>query len=194
MERGKNSRNKKKAKARNALILYADESSFKLLPNLIKSYFPKGSIPIMEFKLIRKALNVISAISSCGQLIYKIRPSGFLGVHMADFLRQILKSFHRRNIILIWDGASAHRSMEVKELLRTLEPNRLELYQIPSHSPELNPDEQVWKYLKAESTLRNLACKSFKELREHLVREIENLKHDPLRIKKMFRHPNCAFY
>lgn len=148
----------------------------------------------MEFKLIRKSLNVISAISPCGQLVYKIRPSGFLGVHMADFLRQILKSFHCRNIILIWDGATTHRSKEVKELLRTLPPNRLELYQLPSHSPELNPDEQVWKFLKAESTLRNLACKSFKELRVHLVREIENLKNTPERIRKMFRHPHCAFY
>ena len=176
------------------MILYADESSFKLLPNLIKSYFPKGSKPIMEYKLIRKSLNVISAISSCGQLVYKIRNSGFLGIHMADFLRQVLKSFHCRNIILIWDGATTHRSKEVKALLRTLQPGRLDLYQIPAHSPELNPDEQVWKYLKADSSLRNLACKSFKELREHLVREIENLKNDPLRIKKMFRHPDCAFY
>lgn len=164
------------------------------MPNLIKSYFPKGSKPILKHKLLRKALNVISAISPCGQLIYHIRTSGYSGIHMADFLRKILKSFHKRKIILIWDGATTHRAKEVKALLRTLETNRLELYQIPSHSPELNPDEQVWKYLKAESSLRNLACKTFKELRKYLVMELENLKNDPERIKKMFQHPDCAFY
>lgn len=113
---------------------------------------------------------------------------------MADFLRKILKTFARRKIILIWDGATTHSAKEVKELLRILQPGRLELYKQPAHSPELNPDEQVWKYLKAESTLRNLACKTFKELQEHLIREIKQLENNPDRIIKMFHHPECGFY
>ena len=137
---------------------------------------------------------MISAISTCGKFIYHLRNSGFQGIHMADFLRKILKTFPRRKIILVWDGATAHSSKEVKELLAMLQPGRLELYKQPAHSPELNPDEQVWKYLKAESTLRNLACKSFKELRGHLIREIEQLENNPDRIVKMFHHPECGFY
>lgn len=148
----------------------------------------------MQQQLIRKALNVISAVSPCGKLVYHLRNSSFQGIHMADFLRKILKTFPRRKIILVWDGASAHSSKEVKELLCILQPGRLELYKQPAHSPELNPDEQVWKYLKAESTLRNLACKNFKELRGHLIREIKHLENTPERIIKMFQHPECGFH
>lgn len=176
------------------MIFYVDESSFKLLANLVKSYFRKGKQAILNYKLVRKALNVISGISPCGKLVYHLRNSSFLGVHMADFLRKILKTFPRRKIIVIWDGATNHSSQEVKDLLSTLQPGKLELYKQPAHSPELNVDEQVWKFLKAESSLRNLACKSFKELRQKLLEEIENLKNNPERIIKMFQHPECGFY
>lgn len=141
-----------------------------------------------------KALNVISAISPQGELIYSIRTSRYLGVHIADFLRKLRKAFPRRKLIVIWDRVPTHFSQEVKELLRQLEPEKLELYLLPAHSPELNPDEQVWKHLKTEISLRNLACKTFKELREKLTLYIEKLKNNPERIKKMFRHPDCAFY
>lgn len=171
-----------------------DESSFTLFPNLVKSYFPKGVPAVMKRFLRFKALNVISAISPQGELIYSIRTSRYLGVHMADFLRKLRKAFPRRKLIVIWDRVPTHFSQEVKELLRQLEPEKLELYLLPAHSPELNPDEQVWKHLKTETGLRNLACKTFKELREKLTLYIEKLKNNPERIKKMFRHPDCAFY
>lgn len=176
------------------MIFYVDESSFKLLPNVVRSYFRKGTKAILEHKFVRKALNVISGVSPCGKLVYHLRNSAFKGVHMADFLRKIMKTFPYRKIIVIWDGATAHSAQQVKDFLRTLQPGRLELYKQPAHSPELNPDEQVWKYLKVESNLRNHACKSFKELREKLIQEIEDLKNDPERIEKMFHHPECAFY
>ena len=176
------------------MIFFVDESSFSLFPNLVKSYFRKGKPAIIKRFLRFKALNVISAISPEGKLIYHIRNSRYLGVHMADFLRKIRKAFPRRKLIIIWDRATTHYGEEVKELLRQLEPDQLELYMLPAHSPELNPDEQVWKHLKQETNLRNLACKTFKELREKLVDNVENLKNNPNRIIKMFFHPDCGFY
>ena len=194
MENCNYSRNKKKAKERNAIVLFVDESSFSLFPNLVKSYFLKGTPAIMKRFLRFKALNVISAISPEGELVYSIRTSRFLGVHMADFLRKLRKSFPRKKLLVIWDRVPTHFGEEVKELLNQLELEKLELFLLPAHSPELNPDEQVWKHLKTETGLRNLACKTFKELKEILVQYIEELKNNPERIKKMFRHPDCAFY
>ena len=155
MENGKNSKIKKKPYN---LIFFVDESSFSLFPNLVKSYFRKGKPAIIKRFLRFKALNVISAISPEGKLIYHIRNSRYLGVHMADFLRKIRKAFPRRKLIIIWDRATTHYGEEVKELLRQLEPDQLELY-FPAHSPELNPDEQVWKHLKQETICEILLVK-----------------------------------
>ena len=194
MENRKDSRDKKKAIERNALIFFVDESSFSLFPNLVKSYFRKG-IPAYIKRFLRfKALNVISGISPQGEFVYHIRNSRFLGVHMADFLRKLRKAFPNRKLIVIWDRVPTHYAEEVKELLRQLETEKLELYMLPAHSPELNVDEQVWKHLKQETGLRNLACKTFKELKEKIIQYAENLKNNPQRIIQMFQHPECHFY
>ncbi|MGB0931972.1 MAG: IS630 family transposase [Chitinophagales bacterium] len=184
---------KKKAKERNALVYFVDESTFKLFPNLVRSYFPKGIKAFIKRFLRFKGLNVISAISPEGKLVYHIRNSRFQGRHMADFLRKLRKANPRRKLIVVWDRATAHFSKEVKALLTTLDRDRLDLYLLPAHSPELNPDEQVWKHLKRETGLRNLACKSFKELKEKLVGYIKDLANNKERIKQMFKHPDCAF-
>jgi len=176
------------------LIFFVDESSFSLFPNLVKSYFRKG-VPAYIKRFLRfKSLNMISGISPQGEFVYHIRNSGFKGVHMADFLRKLKKTYPRRKLIVIWDRAPNHSAEEVKELLSQLETDWLELYMLPAHSPELNVDEQVWKYLKQETGLRNLACKTFKELREKIIQYAEELKNNPERIIKMFQHPECGFY
>jgi len=176
------------------LIFFVDESSFHLFPTLVKSYFRKG-VPAYIKRFLRfKSLNMISGISPQGQLVYHIRNSRFLGVHMADFLRKLRKTYPWRKLIVIWDRSRLHYAEEVKELLKQLKPGLLELYMLPAHSPELNVDEQVWKFLKKETGLRNLACKTFKELKEKVIQYAEELKNNPNRILKMFQHPECGFY
>ena len=64
----------------------------------------------------------------------------------------------RRKIILVWDGAKIHFAQTVKDYLSTLRPNKLTLVKLPTHGPELNPDEQVWAYLKCESDWRKSRC------------------------------------
>lgn len=67
-------------------------------------------------------------------------------------------------IYLIWDGATLHFTEKVKVLLRSLQLGRLTLLKLPAHSPELNPDEQVWTYLKQESDLKNFVVKTLQNL------------------------------
>lgn len=45
--------------------------------------------------------------------------------------------------VVIWDGAAFHRSQHL------LVPHNIRLWQLPSYSPELNPIENLWHYLKS---------------------------------------------
>ena len=54
-------------------------------------------------------------------------------------------------ILLIWDNASFHTHREVRTWL-TDNPGVVELMNVPTYCPELNPQEHVWKAMK-----RNLA-------------------------------------
>jgi transposase len=47
-------------------------------------------------------------------------------------------------VFLIVDGATAHTANVVKEYVASTD-GRLSLFFLPLYSPELNPDEWVWK-------------------------------------------------
>ena len=68
--------------------------------------------------------------------------------------------------MVIWDGASIHRSRAVKDLLASAAGTRLWLERLPTAAPELNPIEGVWHLLKDE--LKNLACLDLSDLRHEL--------------------------
>ena len=46
------------------------------------------------------------------------------------------------HVVLVWDGAGYH----VTKTLRV--PGNLSVVQLPSYSPELNPVERLWLYLR----------------------------------------------
>ena len=48
---------------------------------------------------------------------------------------------------MILDNVSFHKSQIVKDYVASLE-GRLKLFFLPGYSPELNPDEWVWKNVK----------------------------------------------
>ena len=72
-----------------------------------------------------------------------------------------------REVVVIWDGASWHRAKIVQQTAAEL---GITLVALPGYSPDLNPIEGLWKWMREEvtqhhchDTLRDLfdACKSF---------------------------------
>ncbi len=45
--------------------------------------------------------------------------------------------------VMIWDGAGFHRSQQLRV------PDNITLLALPAYSPELNPIENLWHYLKS---------------------------------------------
>ena len=140
---------------------------------------------------IHASVSIISAISAEGDLCYKTRTQAFTSSAIVLFLKYFLKKYPRRKLILIWDGAGIHRSQAVKDFLTTT--NRLQLYRIPPYSPELNPDEMVWKQLK-KVEMKNKFCKSLRELRKEVEEGLNNINAQPKIINSFFRKTSIAYY
>ncbi len=136
-------------------------------------------------------LSLISAIGEQGKLIYHVRQGTFNGNAIVRFLKFLLKG-KKKNIVLIWDGASVHNCKEVKSFLDTLKHNRLTLVRLPAYSPELNPDEWVWNYLK-NVQLKNTCAPNLKELRKLATQKLDQMTQMPNLIKSFFKHPDVAF-
>jgi len=63
-----------------------------------------------------------------------------------EFLGRLIKGVDHP-IYLILDGHPVHTSKKVKDYVTNLE-GKLVLFFLPGYSPELNPDEHVWGYVK----------------------------------------------
>ncbi len=70
-------------------------------------------------------------------------------------------------VVIIWDGAPWHKAHRVQETVTALE---WMLVRLPAYSPDLNPIEGLWKWMRSEvtrnhchATMRDLfdACKAF---------------------------------
>jgi len=81
-----------------------------------------------------------------------------------QFLHQLQRRFtgETRQIVLIWDGASYHRSLKVRTLANQL---GFTILSLPAYSPDLNPIEGLWKWMREEvtqhychATLDDLRC------------------------------------
>ncbi|WP_075260285.1 transposase [Holospora undulata] len=62
--------------------------------------------------------------------------------HMNVFLSKCVNKYPSNKIALIMDEARLHKSKTFKI------PDNITIFYLPSYSPELNPVEKLWLYIK----------------------------------------------
>jgi transposase len=101
------------------------------------------------------------------------------------FLRQLMVGAQYPTILVI-DGHSIHKSNLVKAYVEET-AGLLEL----AYLPQLNPDEQVWKHVKAEIAKKPIANKfDFRLAVDAALLRLQSMKET---IAAFFRHPECGF-
>lgn len=66
------------------------------------------------------------------------------------FLKQ-LREKYTGLLIVIWDNSPAHRGEVMRTYFKT--PNlQLRLIDLPAYSPDFNPDEAIWEWVREEVT------------------------------------------
>jgi len=166
-----------------------DESGFRPLPSVVRTWAAKGQTPILREWLTWDHLSVISGITPTGELYISIQDHAFKGPDIVCFLQQLLDQIPGP-LLVVWDGLPTHRSRVVKEFLTDGAAPRLWLEQLPAYAPELNPDEGVWNYLKRVE-LRNVVCHDLDRLHSEVDRAAEALKQKPEVIRGFVKEPGC---
>jgi transposase len=135
----------------NAHLVFLDESGFLLIPNVRRTWAPRGQTPILRHRYRRDKISAISAVTVSparhrAGLYIHFHPHNISHVEVAVFLRALLRHL-RRQVIVLWDGGPIHKGPDVRALLHRYP--RLHVERFPGYAPELNPDEFVWTHLKA---------------------------------------------
>lgn len=154
----------------------------------MRTWAPVGETPILRCKLTHDHYSVISAITPTGELYLDMQTEAYDSAAIITFLEQLLAQIEGK-LLIIWDGATIHRSQAVKAFLAAGATERIWLERLPGYAPDLNPDEGIWHYLK-HVELKNICCKDFGQLRYELSAAVKRLSAKPEIIMACFTSLN----
>ena len=138
----------------------------------------------------RTSVNMISAVSPRGALKFDVFVGGCNGTVFVEFLKKLMHDAPGP-VFLILDNVSFHKAQIVKDYVASL-GGRLKLFFLPGYSPELNPDEWVWKNVKHDDIKRR-GIQRGSELFGIATRALERLQRLPETIRGFFRDPALAY-
>ena len=150
-----------------------DETGKRLESNNFYSWGPKGKPKQIERNGVKQGLNIIGTteILNHFQFLYISYEKGtetntnIASEQVISFLQKILEYDFTRGIektFIILDNAGFHRSKAVRKFAKA-HKERLYLIFQPKYSPNLNPQENMWNWLKKYLSSTN-AFKSIQEL------------------------------
>ncbi|WP_410542987.1 IS630-like element ISWpi10 family transposase [Wolbachia endosymbiont of Tetranychus urticae] len=128
--------------------VFFDESRFGTHSKIGHGWFKKGVRTQVKMKIGRQNFYIYSAVNPrSGKKISLLAP--YVNTNcMNIFLEQMSKDLGTKKAFLVMDCAGWHRSKSLK-----IQKNITIIY-LPPYSPELNPVERLWQYIK-HNTLRN---------------------------------------
>ena len=100
------------------------------------------------------------------------------------FLRQ-LRANHTEPLIVIWDNGPAHGGDAIRAYLATPDV-RLRLVRLPAYSPDFNPDEDIWGWIREEVTA-NTCVGTTAKVREHVSQFFHDLADRTDEVKRRCR-------
>jgi len=181
----------RQARARDAHLVFPDESCFQLTPTVRRTLAPRGQTPVLRCWDRRDKISAISAITLSPRrhlpgLYFWLLPDkeNFHGEEVVAFLKQLRQQLRRFTVV--WDRNQIHSRSRVVQAYLARHPEVV-VEDFPGYAPELNPDEMVWGWTKY-GRLANYAAADLQSLRERIEAELEDLQQHPYDLLEFVEH------
>jgi transposase len=138
-----------RAKRESAEIHWGDEMGLRSDHQSGTSYSPKGKTPVIPGTGQRFSCNMISTVTNRGTLAFMVFTESFTAPLMVRFLKRLVRHAGRK-VFLIVDGHPVHKSAKVRRFVAA-RAGSIEVFLLPSYSPDLNPDEFLNNDVKANA-------------------------------------------
>ena len=179
-----------RAKQDKGEIHWGDETGLQTGANVEKGYSPKGKTPVVRQTAKRERVNMISSITNQGQVRFMFYRDNMNSTRLIEFMRRLTKDAGRK-VFLILDNLKVHHGKVVMDWLEE-NKEKIEVFYLPSYSPELNPDEYLNNSLKGRVHSGERA-NTAKQLESKARKHMRNLQNNRHKVKKFFEHP-CISY
>ena len=157
-------------------ILFFDESRFGTHSKISYGWYERGTRPQIPFKIGYQNFYLYSAVNINDGSNFSLILPNVDTEHMNVFLSELVKEHPYDKIALIMDGAGWHKSKTLRI------PDNVTIFYLPPYSPELNPVERLWLYIKNNilsnkiyetlEALEAVLCEFMRELKNIIVKSI----------------------
>ena len=173
------------AKVEGAEIHWGDETGLRSDDVRGRSYAPQGQTPVVRVNNKRHGLSVISTVTNKGTMRWKIFDGALNSDILIDFMKRLVRDAGRK-VYLILDNLRVHHSKPVKAWLAE-HKHEIEVFYLPSYSPELNPDEMANADLK-QAVTKLAPARTKLQLVKAASKHLRSVQRQPERIKRYFEH------
>ena len=179
------------AQREKADIYFGDAAHMRSDHHAGRTWGKKGETPVVLSTGARYRMSLISAVTSRGHMRFMIKETGGVNADVfIEFLRRLLIGSKNR-IFIIVDRGPAHVAKKTKAFVASL-GGRLRLFYLPPYSPDKNPDELVWKHLKAD-TVGRTSITSFDDFKDKVRSSMLSLQRSPAKIRGFFQKPSLQY-
>jgi transposase len=170
------------------VFLAGDEAGLYLQATTCYVWSPTGQTPIIRADPGRAKTNFYGSLNlQTGQEI-AMRSDLMNADVSAQHLEMILEAHPDVPVILFWDRAPWHRGKAIDQVL-TDNP-RLEIIFFPTASPDLNPQEHVWKTVRKEVSHNHLEAK-LPQLADRFLNKLDSSSFRCSFLEKYGYSPSC---
>lgn len=150
------------------LVFFFDEARFGLQPQIARQWALRGKSLSAPIKTGYSNFYLYAAVDPKGGECFILELPRVDTEIVNIFLQELSETYSDKRILLIWDQAGYHRSKDLQI------PANIVIESLPPYSPELNPAERLWRWLRRHAC-RNRLFKSLDEQAEALTQTIRNL-------------------
>lgn len=180
----------RRAKAEGAEIHWGDETALVNTDVRGRSYAPRGKTPVtMSVGGTRQKLSMISSVTNQGRAHWMIIEGAFNHERLIEFFEALVRDGRRlgKKVFLILDNLSVHHCKPVKAWLAEHVAD-IEVFYLPSYSPELNPDERLNADLK-HTIGTQVPVRTKARLRAAAEQHMHFIQANPQRVRAYFQDP-----
>jgi transposase len=178
------------ARQENAEIYFGDEAGVRSDYHAGTTWGVKGRTPVVSSTGARFGLNLMSAISPQGAIRFMTIKGRVTARVFISFLERLIHNADRP-IFLIVDAHPAHKAKLVERFVAST-AGRLRVFFLPPYSPELNPDESVWRDLK-NNIVGRMMITSPKQLTSKVIGFLRSLQKSPDRVTAYFNESTSRY-
>lgn len=164
--------------------MFCDESGSGLTGHITHTWAPVGQTPVLHVVKGEQAKLSMAALAcyrpgagrpALARLIWRTKPGWYHDGELIDLLDQAHQQL-AAPMILIWDNLPGHHSGRMHAAIRARD--WLEVENLPSYAPDLNPVEGLWSSLKAVE-LANLTMTTLAEVIDQAHNGIDRVRRRP---------------